>query len=314
MRLHIWALAALGGAAALAAASPARAQADPMAVVATVNGRTITQGELDAAMKAHGPLPLEVSADNKKHWQFNVLCGLVDGLLWEQYLQKNGPRIEPAELDKHMAEFEEAVKRAGKTMQDYCKDTGQTAEGVRSGMVCTLQWDAIAAGKISDADVKRYYEENKDYFDEVLVRASVIVLKVPRNAPPAEKQAARDNLLAIRAHIVAGKLDFAKAARSYSQDQTAAEGGDLGEFPRKMVMPEPIAKAAFALPVNGVSDVVETDYGLQLIKVTERKPGERPSDFEKMKDQVRDICTAELQLAIMQQLRESADLKFSLPK
>src|SRR5262249_28936262 len=158
------------------------------------------------------------------------------------------------------------------------------------GIQAALQWEEIAKAKITDADVRRYYDENKDYFDEVLVRASHVVLKVTKNAPEADKKAAREKLQAIRANVVAGKIDFAEAAKRYSQDQTAKDGGDLGMFPRKMVMAESIARVAFSLPVNGISEVVETEYGLHLIKVTERKPGEKPSEFEKIKDAVRDLC------------------------
>ncbi|HZT80967.1 MAG TPA: peptidylprolyl isomerase, partial [Gemmataceae bacterium] len=227
---------------------------------------------------------------------------------------KNGPRVDKAEVEKRMAELREAVKKAGKTMDDYYKDSGQDEAGVRAGIVSVLQWDAIARAKISDADVKRYYDENKDFFDGVTVRASHIMLKVPANAPDADKQAARDKLLAIRAHVVAGQLDFAEAARRYSQCVTAPDGGDLGLFPRKMVVDENIARAAFALPVNGVSDVVATDYGLHLIKVTERRPGDQPSDFAKIKDVVRDFCTEELRLAVLAQQRKAADVKITLPK
>ena len=315
MRLHIGALAALAVAAGWPRPSAtARAQADPKTVVATVNGRTITLGEVDAAIKVRGPLPVEISADTRKRLQFDVVCMLIDGRLWDEYLQKNGPPIDKAEIDKHVAELEAKVKKYGKTMEDYYKESGQSETSLRAGVQAALQWEAIAQGKISDADVRRYYDENKDYFDEVLVHASHIVLKVGKNAPEADKKAAREKLQAIRANVVAGKIDFAAAAKSYSQDATAADGGDLGTFPRKMVMAESIAKVAFSLPVNGISDVVETEFGLQLIKVTERKAGEKPSEFEKIKDLVRDLCSAELQLAVMQQVRQGAKIEINLPK
>jgi peptidyl-prolyl cis-trans isomerase C len=315
MRLHIWALVSLAGVAGLiAGAGPARAQADPKTVVATVNGRTITMGEVETAIKARGPLPVEISGARRQQMQFEVVCMLIDGALWEQYLAKNGPRVDAAEVNKHMGELEQMVKKANKTMQDYYKESGQTEATVRAGIVSILQWEAIARGKISDADVKRYYDENKDFFDGVTVRASHIMMKVAPGAPDAEKQAARDKLLAIRAHIVAGTLDFAEAAKRYSQCVTAPEGGDLGSFPRKMVIDESIAKAAFALPVGGVSDVVQSDYGLHLIKVTERKPGEQPSDFAKIKDVVRDFCTEELRHAVLAEQRQAAKVEIKLPK
>jgi peptidyl-prolyl cis-trans isomerase C len=314
MRWHIWALAALTGVgASLAAAGPARAQADPKMVVATVNGRTITMGEVQTVLKAR-PLPVELPEAKKKEMVYQVVCMLIDGVLWEQYLQKHGPKIDQAEVNKRMAELHEAVKKANKTMEDYYKDTAQNESQVRAGIVSVLQWDQIARKKISDADVKRYYDENKDFFDGVTVHASHIMLKVAANAPEAEKLAARDKLLAIRAHLVAGTLDFAEAARRYSQCSTAPEGGDLGMFPRKFVADETIARTAFALPVNGVSDVVQSEFGLHLIKVTERKAGEQPSDFTKIKDVVRDFCTEELRMAVLAEARKSADVKITLPK
>jgi parvulin-like peptidyl-prolyl isomerase len=284
-------------------------------VVATVNGRSVTLGEVETVIEAHiGKSSPEMPPDSRKRLQFEAASMLVDGILWEQYLQKNGPRIDPAEVKKHLDELEREVKKHGKTMQDYYKDTGQTEASVRSGIASILQWEAIAKRKLSDADVKRYYDENKDFFDMVKVRASVIMLKVPAGAPDADRQAARDKLLAIRAHLVAGTLDFAEAARRYSQDVTAQDGGDLGFFPRKMVYEEGIAKTAFSLPVNAVSDVVQCEFGMYLIKALERKAAEQQSDYEKIKDGVRDLCTAELQLAVMSELRKSAKVQFNLPK
>jgi parvulin-like peptidyl-prolyl isomerase len=312
MRLHIWALAV--GMAGLVAVAPARAQGDPKAVVATVNGRTITLGEVDTVLKARNVSPAELPPDSRQRMQYEAACLLVDGILWEQYLQKNGPRIEPTEVNKHMADLEREVKKNGKTMQDYYKDSGQSESSVRAGITSLLQWEAIARKKLSDADVKRYYDENKDFFDMVKVRASAIMLRVPANATEADKQSSRDKLLAIRANVIGGTIDFAEAARRYSQDVTAREGGDLGLFPRKMVYEEGISKTAFSLPVNAISDVVQCEYGMYLIKVTERTPPEKPSDFEKIKDDVRELCTAELQLAVMSELRKSAKVQFSLPK
>src|SRR5262249_43153147 len=119
-----------------------------------------------------------------------------------------GPKIDKAEVNKKMAELEEAVKKAGHSMAEYYKDSGQTEATVRAGITSVLQWDAIARAKLSEAQLRRYYDENKDYFDRVTVHARHVVLRVGPNATEAERQQAREKLLAIRAHVVAGKLDF----------------------------------------------------------------------------------------------------------
>jgi peptidyl-prolyl cis-trans isomerase C len=312
MRWHIWALAALAGVAA--GAGTVGAQTDPKTVVATANGHGVTLGEVDAVVKAR-PQPAGTTELEMKQLRYEAACLLVDGVLWEQYLTKNGPKIDKAEVNKRFAELEAAVQKAGKSMADYYKDTGQTETTVRAGILSILQWDAIAHAKISDEQVKRYYDDNKDVFDGVQVHASHVVIKVSPNATAADKQEARKNLVAIRAHVVAGTLDFAEAARRYSQDSTAEQGGDLGTFPRKFVMPESIARAAFALLPGGVSDVVESEYGLHIIKVIERKPSsQQPMAFDAVKDQVRELCAEELRMAVMQQLRQSAKIQFNLPR
>jgi peptidyl-prolyl cis-trans isomerase C len=175
-----------------------------------------------------------------------------------------------------------------------------------------LQWAAYTKARVTESDLERCYVENRDFFDDTKVRASHIVLRLPAGTNASERQAAREKLLTIRKEITAGKLDFAAAAVKYSQCPTAPKGGDLGLIPRKFVADEPFAKAAFALPVGQVSDVVQTEIGLHLIKVTERQPGP-PSDFRKVKEEVRALCVEELRQALLADLRKSAKIQINLP-
>ncbi len=64
--------------------------------------------------------------------------------------------------------------------------------------------------------------------------------------------------------------DFAELAKKYSQDSSAANGGDLGFF-GKGQMVKPFEEAAFGLQVGQVSGIVKTDYGYHIIKVTAKK-------------------------------------------
>jgi len=62
--------------------------------------------------------------------------------------------------------------------------------------------------------------------------------------------------------------DFAQLARTYSDEPGAAtSGGDLNEFGPGQMVP-PFERAAFALEVNAISDIVETDFGFHVIKRT----------------------------------------------
>jgi peptidyl-prolyl cis-trans isomerase C len=309
MRAQTWALAALAGLALVLSARDAAAQAAKPAAV--VNGETITVQEVDAAIQARGPVAVELASARRRQMQLDMLGLMIDNLLMEQFLRQQGPRVDPAEVNKHMADLEQAVKKAGKTLADYYAQTQQNEQQVRAAIARMLQWEAFARGRISDADVKRYYDENKDFFDGVTVCASHVMLRVPRNAPDADRQAARQKLLAVRQEIVSGQTDFAAAAKKYSQcPASAADGGAVGRFTRKMSgLEESFVKAAFALPPGQLSDVVATEFGLHLILVTERKAGEQPAEFEKIKDFVRDCCTLELQQGVLAQQRQAAKIE-----
>lgn len=69
--------------------------------------------------------------------------------------------------------------------------------------------------------------------------------------------------------ISSGTLSFEDAARQYSADTTASTGGDLGYFSTGAMVPE-FETAAFALDVDEISNVVQTQYGYHIIKLTER--------------------------------------------
>jgi len=75
---------------------------------------------------------------------------------------------------------------------------------------------------------------------------------------------------------------------------------------------EPFAKAAFALKVGEMSQVVTTDYGYHIILVTDRKAS-TPSDFEQVKDDVRDCLMEEIRQNTLLELRRTAKVEVKLP-
>src|SRR5262249_54932209 len=143
--------------------------------------------------------------------------------------------------------------------------------------------------QIPEAVAKQYYEANKPHFDKVLVRASHILVQVKANATPQEKQQALARIETIRQEVVNKKIDFADAAKKYSDCAGSKEkGGDIGHFRYKFVVVEPIAKAAFSAKIGDITEIVTTDFGYHFLKVTERTPGEA-SDFNTLKDVVREV-------------------------
>ena len=122
-----------------------------------------------------------------------------------------------------------------------------------------------SAATVSDADVRRYYDANKDRFER-RGRAVVSLLVVPRTITAADSQHVRARLEALRAEIIGG-AKFEDVASRESQDQfSATNGGQLGNRAKGSLDPE-IEKAAFAIKVGEVSQPILAADGYNLIKV-----------------------------------------------
>jgi peptidyl-prolyl cis-trans isomerase C len=293
------------------------AQAPAAATAAVVNGEPIARSELEPAVDMIVKEKFKVQPPTeaqRRQIRSEVLGLIINDVLMRQFLRKNGPKVEPADVDKQVADFTKSLEqqKPPRKLQDFYRETGQTEEQVRANITRMLQWMAYVKAHVKDEDIKAYYGQSKDFFDQVAVRASHIVFRVAPDAPEAERKATRDKLTALREEIVAGKLDFAEAAKKHSQCPSAPGGGDIGFFSRKGMLDENFAKAAYALKVGDVSDIVTTDFGLHLIKVTDRKPG-KPSDFEKIKDEVRDFYVEELRQNLLMQERKNAKIEINTP-
>lgn len=122
---------------------------------------------------------------------------------------------------------------------------------------------------VSEAELRAYYEQNKDRLAGPQERrASHILLPLEANADEATVAAATEQAQSLLAQARANPDAFAQLAKQHSQDPGSADnGGDLGYFGRG-AMVKPFENATFALSENAISDVVRSDFGLHIIKLT----------------------------------------------
>jgi peptidyl-prolyl cis-trans isomerase D len=138
---------------------------------------------------------------------------------------------------------------------------------------------------VSPQDVEQYYNANLDQFSTPeQVRASHILLKTEgKNEETVRKEAE-----AVLAKVRAGE-DFAELAMKYSEDEgTIVKGGDLDFFPRGRMVSE-FDQVAFSMQPGIVSDLVRTQFGFHIIKVTDRR-----APAQQTLDQVRSQITEQL--------------------
>lgn len=116
----------------------------------------------------------------------------------------------------------------------------------------------IQTEAVSDAAIKKYYDDNMDKYARPMVRARHILLK--DEAKAKEVKAKLD-----------GGADFAELAKSESKDPgSGRRGGDLGWFTKERMVPE-FSEAAFALEAGQVSGLVKSKFGWHIIETQEKR-------------------------------------------
>jgi peptidyl-prolyl cis-trans isomerase D len=130
---------------------------------------------------------------------------------------------------------------------------------------------------VNEADLKTYFEQNASRLSaKEERRASHILINAPKDMATADRQNAKDKAQAILDLARKAPNTFADLAKKNSQDTgSAPNGGDLDFFPRG-AMVKPFEDAAFAMKKGEISDVVESDFGYHIIKLTDVKAPKLP--------------------------------------
>ncbi len=179
---------------------------------------------------------------------------------------------------------------------------GMTEEEVKADIGRTLLVEDYITSKfgplikIDDSDSMKFYQENSQYFSRPeQVRASHILIQVEPDAEESVKKDALDRINAIKTRLNGGE-EFSELARTLSEGPSNVNGGDLGSFGRGQMV-KPFEDAVFAMNVGDVSDVVETQFGYHLIRLTS-KNAQTSVPFEEVKGQIVDHLT-QLKMADM---------------
>ncbi|PWE16807.1 peptidylprolyl isomerase [Marinicauda salina] len=152
--------------------------------------------------------------------------------------------------------------------------------------------ETAVSDAVTEDAIERVYEEQMDL------------------APAERELRARHILVDTReeareiARLLSEGRDFAQLARQVSQDpNTRLEGGDLGWFTRDGILPE-FARIAFSLPVGGVSEPFQTEYGWHVLEVTDRRNRPRPG-LEEMRARIVRFLTLEGIRVLLDEIRET---------
>ena len=200
-----------------------------------------------------------------------VIDSLISRALVDNGAAEQGVVVDEAEVDSYVKEmssrygseeeWKEILAEAGFTEESY-RDTIRTAL-IDQG----LQEKFSETAKADDAATLELAQSYAQYYDGAK-RSSHILFKVDDPTDEAAMEAARTEAQEVLGRINSGELDFAEAAKEYSDDSSAANGGDVGWNRMNNFVTE-YADALDALELNEVSGLVQTEHGIHIIKCTE---------------------------------------------
>jgi peptidyl-prolyl cis-trans isomerase D len=209
--------------------------------------------------------------------------------LLEQTLKTEHQQREVSTAEIKTADFVSQVKIDPSEVTAYYekhKESFRVPEQVKLEFVLMSATSLITGIQVSEDEVKKYYQDNAGKFQgDEQRRASHILITFGVNPTPEAKAAAKKKAEDILAQIRKSPKSFEELARKYSQDPGSAEkGGDLGLFGRG-AMVKPFEDTVYAMTPGTVSDVVESEFGYHIIKLTEISG--HAQDYDSAKAQIK---------------------------
>jgi len=288
-----------------AAPAPAETPKAPVdKVLATVDGFEIKESQVkQAVQEEYGPQlqklaaqSPDLAAQQEKLIMQNMTNKMVIEHLLEKEAKQAGIEVTPeqvvAEISKRLAEA-----KPPQTLEGYkqmYEAQGGNFEVFKAGWAKQMKYVKLLELKdpnslvVNEASAKEYYDKNPTEFQiPEQVRASHILISTEPKDPNADpnqiKVKAKEKAEGVLKQVNEGG-DFAALAKENSDCPSAAQGGDLGKFGRGQMV-KPFEDAAFSLKVGEVSDLVETQFGYHIIKVTEHQDPNTIT-FEAAKDRI----------------------------
>lgn len=329
------AVLSLTGAAVFAQTPPPAPPAVPAApaanaVAATVNNQPIYEAAIQRFLNQRRVPPDKVAVARAAFVDL-----LVENVLIEQYLQQLQVAVDPqAVADKVANGRKEMNLEKKEEWEKWLHDMQMTEAEVLQEATADMRWHKYLYSVAPEKVLREFFASNKEMFDGTQVRARHILLTPPSNDPKQCEEAIatlKTYKQAIERQVADGlqqlpptttPLDrekkriellenaFSEIAKQKSACPSKADGGDVNFFPRAGSFVEPFAKAAFALKVYEMSDVVQTDYGYHLILVTDRV-GTHDVKFEDVKNAVLEVYGERLRQSMVMQAKQKSKIEIA---
>lgn len=248
-------------------------------IVAKVGDEIILQNELEqnfAQMK-------QFSQENVS--KIDVLNRMIESLLIIQKAKNEGYETDINRIRQETENYIRSIKSRYPTEKQFYNDlskAGLTVSELKKQYRQSLKEQQlrqqIVANEINskihitDAELQDFYKEKKDSIPMRPAKDKIGLIMRKVEAGKETQKNALELINKIIERLSEGE-NFSRLAKEYSQGPSAVNGGELG-WVEKGMMVKPFEDAAFRLKVDEISDVVKTQFGYHVIKVTAKRHSE----------------------------------------
>lgn len=281
----IWVMATSAVIAAPSPAPPASRSSSSAAngTVRTVNGHVIREADLETLYLING-----LDDAQRETYREALVDQLIDRALIEAYLKSMKVTADPVEVEARMDYVRRNIEKSGLKTAEVLQKRGLTEATLRQQVALPIAWAMHCRQALGPKDVAKYFEEHRAELDGTKVRIRQIVRVIPMASDESRWKSAQAELATLRESIAAGRMTAEEAARKHSDSPSRDEGGIVDWFGYDGKMPGSVTAAAFALKPGELSKPVVSSFGVHLVELLERRPGQlsaedvRPQILERL--------------------------------
>jgi parvulin-like peptidyl-prolyl isomerase len=251
--------------------------------VVTVNGVVITGGDVEFFGFSRG-----LSTDEQKLQRGRLVEQLIDRQLVRGFLAEKKVTADADALEGQLQTIQQMVLRRGEQPNALFQRLGLTPERLKSELGLPLAWKSYIEQSTTSEEIRKMFQDHRPEYDGTRVR----VRQVFRKATDETAIVEADALLAkVKREVEAKSMTFDGAVRAYSQAPSAKEGGDIGWISGRGRLPDELTEDAWKLAPGEMSGPHKTRFGVHLIQVIDKVPGQlsiedaRPQILERISSQ-----------------------------
>jgi len=221
----------------------------------------VSQSAIDEMLRSQPVFKTDGKFDPEKYNQFVNRPGVP----WDEIRTQIRTQLAIQSL---MGTVADAARVLPSEISDEFVRRNTKAEVKYLALTPTLLLDEVS---VTDDEIAEHYNANTDDY-RLPDQRRITYVKIPIEPGPEDIESVKERAAEVLDRARAGE-DFAELAKQYSEGPTGPAGGDLGTFGKGSMVAE-FEEAAFALEAGQISDLVQTQFGIHIIKVEEKTSSE----------------------------------------